>query len=204
MAPSGSAILDGPAGDLVSLEGCALSRQAGNGRRLASGWFPAVLASEISGAWRPAEDHSRNSRADSALGAGELRLGAPKIHGELQKLGLVLSERTVARYLRGLHRRGDPAKKWLAFLHNHREAIVAFDLFTVPSATFRVLYCFFVIEHERRRILHFNVTRHPSADWIVQQLRETFPEAAPYRYAILDHDAIFKRRCDCLLEGHRI
>jgi len=117
--------------------------------------------------------------------------GAPKIHGELQKLGFVLSERTVARYLRGLHRRGDPAQKWLAFLHNHREAIVALDLFTVPTATFRVLYCFFVIEHERRRILHFNVTRHPSADWVVQQLRETFPEAAPYRYAILDHDAIF-------------
>ena len=117
--------------------------------------------------------------------------GARKIHGELQKLGWVLSQRTVARYLRGLHRRGDLAKKWLAFLHNHREAIVAFDLFTVPSATFRVLYRFFVIEHERRRILHFNLTRHPSADWIVQQLRETFAEAAPYRYAILDHDAIF-------------
>src|SRR6516225_1629125 len=117
--------------------------------------------------------------------------GAPQIQGELQKLGFALSERTVARYLRRIERRGDPAKKWLAFLHNHREAIVAFDLFTVPSATFRVLYCFFVIEHERRRILHFNVTRHPSADWVVQQLRETFAEAAPYRYAILDHDAIF-------------
>ena len=117
--------------------------------------------------------------------------GAPKIHGELQKLGFVLSERTVARYLRSLQRRGDPAKKWLAFLRNHREAIVALDLFTVPTATFRVLYCFFVIEHERRRILHFNVTPHPSADWIVQQLRETFPEAASYRYAILDHDSIF-------------
>jgi putative transposase len=117
--------------------------------------------------------------------------GAPKIHGELQKLGFVLSERTVARYLRSLQRRGDPAKKWLAVLRNHREAIVALDLFTVPTATFRVLYCFFVIEHERRRILHFNVTPHPSADWIVQQLRETFPEAASYRYAILDHDSIF-------------
>lgn len=117
--------------------------------------------------------------------------GAPKIHGELQKLGFVLSERTVARYLRSLQRRGDPAKKWLAFLRNHREAIVALDLFTVPTATFRVLYCFFVIEHERRRILHFNVTPHPSADWIVQQLREAFPEAASYRYAILDHDSIF-------------
>jgi hypothetical protein len=117
--------------------------------------------------------------------------GAPKIHGELQKLGFVLSERTVARYLRRIHRRGDPAKKWLAFLHNHREAIVALDFFTVPTATFRVLYCFFVIEHERRRILHFNVTPHPSADWVVQQLRETFAEAAPYRYVILDRDSIF-------------
>src|SRR5262249_5276851 len=85
--------------------------------------------------------------------------GAPKIHGELQKLGFVLSERTVARYLSRTLRRGDAAKKWLAFLHNHREAIVAFDFFTVPTASFRVLYCFFVIEHERRRILHFNVTR---------------------------------------------
>jgi len=105
--------------------------------------------------------------------------GAPKIHGELQKLGFVLSERTVARYLRRIQRQGDPAKKWLAFLHNHREAIVAFDFFTVPTATFRVLYCFFVIKHGRRRILHFNVTPHPSADWVVQQLRETFAEAAP-------------------------
>jgi len=117
--------------------------------------------------------------------------GAPKIHGELQKLGFVLSERTVARYLRRIHRRGDPAKKWLAFLHNHREAIVTLDLFTVPTVTFRVLYCFFVIEHGRRRILHFNVTPHPSADWVVQQLRETFAEAAPYRYVILDRDSIF-------------
>jgi hypothetical protein len=79
--------------------------------------------------------------------------GAPKIQGELQKLGFVLSERTVARYLSRIQRRGDAAKNWCAFLQNHREAIVAFDFFTVPTATFRVLYCFFVIEHERRRIL---------------------------------------------------
>jgi transposase InsO family protein len=117
--------------------------------------------------------------------------GAPKIHGELQKLGFVLSERTVARYLRRIERRSDPGRRWLAFLRNHREAIVAFDLFTVPTLAFQVLYCFFVIEHGRRRILHFNVTRHPSADWVVQQLREAFPEAAPYRYAILDRDSIF-------------
>src|SRR5712692_7450890 len=113
--------------------------------------------------------------------------GAPKIHGELLKLGFEVSERTVARYLQRLRRRGDHAKRWLAFLANHREVIVAFDFFTVPTLTFQLLYCFFVIEHGRRRVLHFNVTRHPTAEWVVQQLREAFPEAFPYRYAILDH-----------------
>jgi len=117
--------------------------------------------------------------------------GAPKIHGELQKLGFEISERTVARYLQRLRRRGDPAKHWLAFLANHREVIVAFDFFTVPTLTFQLLYCFFEIEHGRRRVLHLNITRHPNAEWVVQQLREAFPEAGPYRYAILDHDSKF-------------
>jgi putative transposase len=117
--------------------------------------------------------------------------GAPKIQGELLKIGFEIAERTVARYLRGTRRRGDPAKRWLAFLANHREVIVAMDFFTVPTLTFQLLYCFFVIEHGRRKILHFNVTRHPSSDWVVQQLRETFPEAGPYRYVILDRDSKF-------------
>jgi len=65
------------------------------------------------------------------------------------------------------------------------------DFFTVPTLTFRVLYCFFVIEHGRRRILHFNVTEHPTGPWILQQLREAFPESCPYRYAIRDGDAKF-------------
>jgi hypothetical protein len=117
--------------------------------------------------------------------------GAPKIHGELQKLGLIVSERSVARYLQRILRRGDPGKRWLAFLHNHRDVIVAFDFFTVPTVTFQLLYCFFVIEHGRRKILHFNVTRHPTAEWITQQLRETFPDAGSYRYVILDRDLKF-------------
>ena len=117
--------------------------------------------------------------------------GAPKIHGELLKLGFHISERTVARYLRRVGRRGDPGKQWRAFLQNHREVIVAFDFFTVPTVTFQLLYCFFVIEHGRRKILHFNVTRHPTADWVIQQLRATFPQAAPYRYMILDRDSKF-------------
>ena len=119
--------------------------------------------------------------------------GAPKIHGELLKLGFVVSERSVARYLRRMTRSRDSAKakQWRTFLQNHREAIVALDFFTVPTLTFQLLYCFFVIEHGRRRILHCNVTRHPSAEWVVQQLREAFPDAGPYRYMILDHDSKF-------------
>jgi putative transposase len=119
--------------------------------------------------------------------------GAPRIHGELLQLGFKISEPTVSRYLRSLNgcREEGSAKRWLAFLNNHREVIAAFDFFTVPSLTFRTLYCFFVIEHGRRRILHFNVTEHPTSDWIGQQLREALPLPCPYRYVLFDHDAKF-------------
>ena len=127
--------------------------------------------------------------------------GAPRIHGELQKLGFVVSERSVARYLRRMRRRGDPSKNWLTFLQNHREVIAAFDFFTVPTVTFQLLYCFFVIEHGRRRVLHLNVTDHPTAEWVVQQLREAFPEACPYRYAIFDRDSTFNEGVVTFLEA---
>jgi hypothetical protein len=71
----------------------------------------------------------------------------------------------------------------------------------VPTLTFQVLYCFFVIEHQRRKILHFNVTRHPTAEWVVHQLREAFPQAGPYRYVILDHDAKFDAEVVAFLQG---
>jgi len=118
--------------------------------------------------------------------------GAPRIHGELLLLGFQISEPTVSRYLQRLKRRtdGERAKRWLAFLNNHREVIAAFDFFTVPTLTFRVLYCFFVIEHQRRRILHFNVTAHPTGAWIVQQLREALPLPC-HRYILFDRDAKF-------------
>src|SRR6516164_7509187 len=189
---SGSALLDRLAGDVGSLEGCPRYRETGHSRQVASCRVPTVLALEVPVPRRAASRIAEEIRVlIRRLAQENPDWGAPRIHGELQKLGFVVSERTIARYLRRILRRGDPGKKWLAFLRNHREAIVAFDLFTVPTATFRVLYSFFVIEHARRRILHFNVTRHPSADWVVQQLREAFPEAAPYRYVILDRDSIF-------------
>jgi putative transposase len=101
--------------------------------------------------------------------------GAPRIHGELKMLGFDISERTVLRWMRKAPRSPEPAKRWAAFLNNHREAIAAMDFFTVPTLTFGVLHCFFVIAHDRRRILHCNVTRHPTSAWVSQQLRETFP-----------------------------
>lgn len=120
--------------------------------------------------------------------------GAPKIHGELLKLGFNISERTVARYLRGLRpRTGKHDQGWKAFLANHREAVVAFDFFGVPTLTFKLLYAFLIIEHGRRKILHCNVTAHPTSEWVVQQLKEAFPEADPYRYVIFDHDSKFNR-----------
>jgi putative transposase len=125
--------------------------------------------------------------------------GAPTIHGELLKLGLDVSERTVSRYLRRRSPAGDTRKLWSAFLRNHRDVIAAMDFFTVPTLTFRVLYCFFVIEHGRRKILHFNVTQHPSQSWITQQLREAFPESCPYRCAILDRDGKFGEEATDLL-----
>jgi len=119
--------------------------------------------------------------------------GAPRIHGELLALGFEISEPTVSRYLRHLKRIPEESKasQWLAFLNNHREVIAAFDFFTVPTLCFRTLSCFFAIEHDRRRILHFNVTFHPTSDWIVQQLRDAFPLPCPYRYVLFDHDAKF-------------
>ena len=85
----------------------------------------------------------------------------------------------------------DVLKRWVAFLRNHREAITGMDFFTVPTATMRVLYGFFVIHHGRRRIVHFNATYHPTAKWVIQQLREAFPfETAP-RHLIFDRDSIF-------------
>ena len=115
--------------------------------------------------------------------------GAPRIHGELLMLGFKVSEITISRWMRRAPRSPEPAKRWLAFLRNHREGIAAMDFFTVPTLTFSVLYCFFIISHDRRRILHCNVTRHPTSSWIAQQLREAFPYDAVPKFLILDRDA---------------
>jgi putative transposase len=117
--------------------------------------------------------------------------GAPRIHGELLMLGFKISESTVSRWLRQMPRNPDLQKCRLTFLRNHRKAIAAMDFFAVPTLTFGVLYCFFVIGHDRRKVLHFNVTRNPSALWIVQQMPEAWPYASAHRFLIFDRDSKF-------------
>ena len=121
--------------------------------------------------------------------------GAPRIHGELKMLGFDVSERIVLRWMKKAPTRPEPGTRWATFLINHREAIVAMDFFTTffttPTLTFGVLYCFFVIAHDRRRILYLNVTKHPTSAWVIQQLREAFPYNSAPKYLIFDHDANF-------------
>jgi putative transposase len=117
--------------------------------------------------------------------------GVPRIHGELKMLGFDISERTVLRWMRKAPSSPEPAKRWAAFLSNHREAIAAMDFFAIPTLTFGVLHCFFVIGHDRRRILHCNATRHPSSAWVSQQLREAFPYNSKPGCLIFDRAANF-------------
>jgi len=116
---------------------------------------------------------------------------ARKIQAELEKLGFTVSLATVSRYLP--KRQPNPRQRqcWKTFLRNHKHAITAMDFFVVPTVNFRLLYVWFIIDHGRRRVLHFNVTRHPTAEWVTQQLREAFPYESAPEYLIFDNDSIF-------------
>jgi transposase InsO family protein len=115
--------------------------------------------------------------------------GAPRIHGELLKLGFEVSERTVSRLMP--RRRKPPSQSWRTFLKNHLGSTVAVDFFAVPTLTCRILFVFIVLAHDRRRILHVNVTRHPTSAWTRQQIRECFPDGATARFLLHDGDATF-------------
>src|SRR4051794_27021349 len=117
--------------------------------------------------------------------------GAPRIHGELLKLGIDIAESTVSKYL--VRGRRPPSQTWRTFLQNHISGMVSVDFFTVPTVRFQVLYFFIVLAHERRRIVHVAVTLHPTAEWTVQQLREAFPWDSAPRYMLRDRDRVFGR-----------
>ena len=115
--------------------------------------------------------------------------GAPRIHGELLKLGFEIAELTVSKYM--IQRRGPPSQTWRTFLRNHAEAIAAIDLCVVPTLTFECLFAFLVFGHGRRQLLWFAVTRHPTAEWLAQQIVEAFPWDTAPTYLVRDNDGAY-------------
>jgi putative transposase len=133
------------------------------------------------------------------MAAENVTWGEERIADELKlKLGIRVSPRTVGKYLQrgGPSRAPDPQQRWLTFIRNHAEAVVACDFFAVVTVTFRTLYVFVIMEVETRRILHHNVTAHPTADWTLQQFREALPWGHSYRFLIHDRDSIFSKELD--------
>ena len=133
-----------------------------------------------------------------AMAGENISWGEEKIANELKlKLGIRVSPRTVRKYL-GPSRRSapDPAQRWLNFIRNHAQVIIACDFFTVVTARFGILYVFVIMELGRRQILHYGVTDHPTAEWTLQQFRETLPGGHPYRFVVHDRSSIFARKLD--------
>ena len=115
--------------------------------------------------------------------------GSPRVHGELQKLGIKISERTVARLMP--KRRNPPSRTWRTFLDNHVNDLVSIDFFVIPTATFRVLFVLVILAHDRRRVMHYNVTEHPTAYWTGEQIIQAFPGGSEPRYLLRDRDSIY-------------
>jgi len=129
---------------------------------------------------------------------------ARKIQAELSKLGFTVSLATVSRYLPKTEPDRGQQQRWKTFLRNHKDRIAGMDFVVVPTVRFRLLYVWFAIDHGRRRILHFNVTSNPTAQWVIQQLRETFPGELSHGYLIYDNDAIFSAAVTNAIEQFQI
>jgi putative transposase len=125
--------------------------------------------------------------------------GVPRIQAELHLLGYEIAESTVAKYR--LRSRQPPSQTWKSFLRNHAGQIAAIDFFTVPTVTFNVLYGFVVLLHDRRQVVHFNVTTHPTACWTAQQIIEAFPEETAPRFLLRDRDQIYGGHFRCRVVG---
>ena len=115
--------------------------------------------------------------------------GAPRVHGELLKLGIEVSQATVAKYM--VRRRGTPSPTWRSFLHNQAQGIAAIDLFVVASVSFRLLYVMIILDHDRRKIIRTAVTEHPTAAWLSRQVTEAFPWDTAPRYLLRDRDTSY-------------
>jgi transposase InsO family protein len=159
---------------------------------VAAGALPPVLGTPVAdkpaGSGRPGTAVEIRRLIERMVAANPL-WRAPRVHGELQMLGVPISERAVARILRRLQR--PPNQTWKTFLHNHLGQMVSIDFFTVPTITLRVMFVFVALEHRRRQVLHFNVTEHPTAAWTAQQIVEAFVDRDAPRYLIRDRDRVY-------------
>jgi transposase InsO family protein len=126
------------------------------------------------------------------LSAANSLWGSPRILGELSKIGIVVAKSTVEKYM--VRRRKAPSPTWRAFLNNHARDLIAIDFFVVPTVRHRILYVFVVLAHERRRVLHFNVTSNPTSEWTAQQIVEAFPWELSAKYLLRDRDKIYGDR----------
>ena len=117
------------------------------------------------------------------------RWGAPRIHGELLKIGIAVSQATVAKYM--VRHRKPPSQTWRTFLKNHVKDLVSADFFVVPTITFQLLFVFVILDHDRRRPIHFAVTSNPTAEWTARQLLQAFPWDNAPRYLLRDRDSIY-------------
>jgi hypothetical protein len=168
----------------------ARHRQTRNGHRLASQRHSPVLdVEEPSSPWAT-DRASGRPHTDSDDVGRESTVGRARIHGELLKLGIDVSQATVAKYM--VRCRKPPSQTWRTFLANHQAQIVAADFFVVPTATCRLLFALVCLAHARRRVVQVAVTDHPTAAWTAQQLREAFPLDQAPRFLVRDRDHAFE------------
>src|SRR5215510_11044374 len=164
---------------------------ARDARALASCRLSPVLAMEVPLPGRAASDRGGLAGADPADDRRKSAMGAPRIHGELLKLGFEVAQSSVAKYM--VKRRGPPSQGWRTFLRNHAPDIAAMDLFVVPTIGFDLLYAFVIVRLDRRNLIWISVTANPTAEWVARQITEAFPwDEAPH-YLIRDRDRIYGR-----------
>ena len=156
---------------------------------MASRWLQSVLAVEIRNrAGRPKIDRGLRDLIQRMSKENPL-WGASRIHGELLMLGFEVAQSTVSKYM--VRRRNPPSQPWKTFLRNHAEAIAAIDMCVVPTLTFDRLFAFLVLGHGRRQLLWFEVTRHPTAEWLARQITEAFPWTSAPAYLVRDNDRAY-------------
>jgi transposase InsO family protein len=148
-----------------------------------------LLALEVAPIGRATADRNEAARVDPAVSVENPLWGAPRIHGELLKLGIEVAQSSVAKYM--AKRRGPPSQGWRTFLRNHAPDIAAMDLFVLPTIGFDLLYAFVIVRLDRRDLVWINVTANPTAEWVARQITEAFPwDEAPH-YLIRDRDRIY-------------